>query len=162
MRSNQPSIVGVNAVPITPSARSIGSVCRSWIPTPAAVPELGKGPRANDGLVRQRDHGGGIVEEPNRRRVHQLARFWIPVVVLPLYPLTGYLGLLVSLEEHRVLFQKLDVIGAVLREVDSRAADEEYGNGGEQCDTAEGMVELNMAYSKTSCAFSFMAWNQVH
>src|SRR6202030_1944154 len=114
------------------------------------VPILGGAKRAEDGLIRGRDCGGGIVEEPNRGCVHKLFRFWIIVGMPPLYPLAGYCCcLLVSLEEHRVLLQEVDVIGAILRKADltdckDRAEDRDQRESAEARETTKAMGESSM------------------
>lgn len=81
-----------------------------------SVPELCVSSQSKDGLVWLRDDGARIVEQPDRSLLHELGRFWILIMLPPLNPLAGnHGGLLVSLEEHRILFEKVDVVGAVLR-----------------------------------------------
>ena len=71
----------------------------------------------------------------------------------PLHPFAGYRTRhLFSLEEHRVLFQKSDVIGAVLRKGDLLAG-EDHVKDGDQRETAKQMTELNMQHSILWCLF---------
>jgi hypothetical protein len=70
--------------------------------------------------------------------------------VPPLYALAGYCcRLLVSLEKHRVLLQKVDVIGAILRKTDltackDRAQDRDQRESAEAYETTNAMVEFPM------------------
>ncbi len=110
----EPAVDGRRELPVVDSARALGWIGVQELDTEIVVggPESLIGPRADDGRTLLRDHGAGVVQQPDRGALHQVGRLWVAEVLPPLNPHAGDLvGLLVGLEEHRLLFQEVDVVG---------------------------------------------------